>query len=186
MKELKYMRRFTTEVQYEFEEFTVSAEVADDDDTQLILADMKASVEAAHLGSPADGEPEEEETEEGNEEEDEDTESSDESEEEDEEEVPASKTKKTSKSSGDKDGPQTTGSKKTKKKPQVYQRTNGTHKEIFSNVLKEVAPKWKESTASKAKGKNASLEMEGEEFLDHTGEVVPSFRAAVKKLMVKK
>lgn len=88
-----------------------------------------------------------------------------------------SKATSTSEKSGE------TEKKKFKKKPQVYQRTNETHKEIFSNVLKAVAPDWKKSDKTKAKAKDVSLKMEGKDFLDETGEVIPAFRAAVKKLM---
>lgn len=72
---------------------------------------------------------------------------------------------------------------KFKKKPQSYSRASEQHKEIFSGVLKSVAPNWKKSEASKLKAKQVSQKMEGKEFLDETGDVLSSFTAEVKKLM---
>lgn len=76
--------------------------------------------------------------------------------------------------------------KKFRKKPQSYNRSLEQHKEIFSGVLKSVAPDWKKTDASKAKAKDVSQKMEGKEFLDDNGEVLDSFKAEVKKLMGKK
>lgn len=73
--------------------------------------------------------------------------------------------------------------KKFKKKPQVYQRSNETHKEMFSIVLKGVAPNWKDNPKTKAKAKDCSVKMEGKEFLDENGKVLKEFVAEVKKLM---
>lgn len=79
------------------------------------------------------------------------------------------------------------GSKKSfKKKPQSYNRTIEQHKEIFSGILKSINPKWNKSDVTKTKGKNASVKMDGKEFLDEDGEVLESFTAEVKKLMAVK
>ena len=79
-----------------------------------------------------------------------------------------------------------TAKKTFRKKPQNYNRTIEQHKEIFSGVLRSVAPDWKKNEASKKKAKLASEKMEGVEFLDENGEVVPAFKVAVKKLMAGK
>ena len=77
------------------------------------------------------------------------------------------------------------GAKGFKKKPQVYQRSNETHKDIFGTVLRKVAPNWKKSFESKAHAKKVSQKMEGVEFLDEDGKVLASFEADVKKQMGK-
>lgn len=80
-----------------------------------------------------------------------------------------------------------TGVKKGfRKKPQVYNRSIEQHKDIFSSILRSVAPEWKKSEASKAKAKKTSEVMNGKEFLDENGEVLPEFKNEVKKLMVGK
>jgi hypothetical protein len=89
--------------------------------------------------------------------------------------------KKTS-TSGGKSSTATTG-KKFRSKTQVYQRGNDTHKELFSGVLKDVAPSWKKTDESKALAKKASIKMEGKDFLDADGEVFPSFKELVRKFM---
>lgn len=77
--------------------------------------------------------------------------------------------------------------KKTfKKKPQAYARDNDTHKEIFSGILKAVAPKWKTDPKTKTRAKGASVKLEGSEFLDAEGDVLASFKSSVKKLMAVK
>lgn len=123
-----------------------------------------------------EGEEEAEETEAGNDEPEEE-ETPDES-----EEKPLKKSRRST------DGAEAgkAGGKKFKKKPQVYQRSNKAHKDIFSSVLKEVAPDWKKTPASTAKGKSVSQKMEGEEFLDENGKVLATFKQSVKKAMVKK
>lgn len=73
-----------------------------------------------------------------------------------------------------------------RKKPQSYNRGIEQHKEIFSGLLRTVAPDWKKSDATKAKAKKASEVMEGKEFLDENGEVLATFKAEVKKLMAVK
>lgn len=77
----------------------------------------------------------------------------------------------------------TPSGKKFNKKPQAYSRENKAHKDIFASILREVAPKWKDTPKSTAKGRKASTDLEGEDFLDAEGEVLPSFRLSVKKAM---
>lgn len=74
------------------------------------------------------------------------------------------------------------GKKVFVKKPQNYDRKIEQHKEVFARVLKSVAPDWKNSEASKAKAKKASAALEGSKFLDEKGEVVESFKKALKTL----
>lgn len=73
--------------------------------------------------------------------------------------------------------------RKFKKKPQHYDRSIEQHKEIFSGVLRSVAPDWKKSEESKKKAKKVSEAVEGEPFLDENGEVLADFKAKVKKQM---
>lgn len=73
-----------------------------------------------------------------------------------------------------------------RKKPQAYDRNIEQHKEIFSGVLRSVAPDWKKSEITKTKAKKASEAMVGNAFLDENGEVIPEFTAKVKKLMTVK
>lgn len=70
-----------------------------------------------------------------------------------------------------------------KKKPQNYNRSIEQHKEIFSGILKSVAPEWKKTDASKAKAKSASESMEGLPFLDDEGNVLESFKTKVSAHM---
>lgn len=78
------------------------------------------------------------------------------------------------------------GGKKYKTKSQNYNRGIEQHKEIFSGVLRSVSPSWKQSDVLKQKAKKASETLDGTEFLDENGEVLPSFKAEVKKLMTVK
>ncbi len=75
------------------------------------------------------------------------------------------------------------GKKGFKKKASPYSRTNDTHKALFSEKLTELFPKWKGSDAGKAKAKQISKDLDGEEFLDSEGEMLPSFIASLKKGM---
>lgn len=97
--------------------------------------------------------------------------------------------------SGDEDEPKekpskkgksdTKGGKKTfKKKPQVYNRSIEQHRAIFSRCLGSVKPDWKEKLKEKAK--KVSETLEGKNFLDENGEVLPEFKAEVKKLLLGK
>lgn len=125
----------------------------------------------------AGGEETEEDSEETEESESEDSDD-EESEEETEEEPPAKKGRSNA-------GAKVSKGKSFKKKPQAYQRSNETHKDIFSGVLKKVAPNWKKSFESKAHAKKVSQKLEGKEFLDESGKVLASFEAEAKKAMGK-
>lgn len=81
---------------------------------------------------------------------------------------------------------ESTSGKKYRSKAQDYNREIEQHKEIFSGVLKSVNPDWKKSEASKNKAKEVSQKMEGKEFLDANGEVLDSFTADMKKLLMGK
>lgn len=100
----------------------------------------------------------------------------------DEDSKPAKKGSKpvSSGKAGSKEG---SSKKSFRKKPQGYNRAIDQHKEIFSGVLRYVAPDYKKSEASKLKAKETSIKMSGKEFLDEDGEVLESFKAEVKKLM---
>ena len=76
------------------------------------------------------------------------------------------------------------GARKTySKKPQAYDRNIEEHKELFGSTLRLIAPDWKKSEDTKMKAKAVSQAMEGKDFIDVTGEVLPSFKAEVKKRM---
>lgn len=199
ISEAKFVRRYNVG-QYEHEEYSLTAVVEDDDKAVEVLMKLKKDVAAAYSGvcedeasepeqDPQDTvpveQPEEEEEEQDifdGEEETEDTED----EEEVEEPAPAKKSKATPTKAGAKTGSGSPAKKNLKKKPPTYSRSNETHKELFSDVLKGVAPDWKKSAVTKAKAKVVSMDMEGEEFLDEDGNVLPAFKQAVKKLMGKK
>ena len=73
--------------------------------------------------------------------------------------------------------------KKFKKKGSAYSRTNDTHKMLFAELLLEVCPGWKKDADTKAQAKDASMELDGQDFLDADGEVLPEFTKKLKKLM---
>lgn len=100
-----------------------------------------------------------------------------ESEEGDEQEDDPKPAKAASKKEGTKKG--------LRKKPQTYNRNIEQHKEIFSGILRSIAPGWNKTDAGKIKGREISSKMSNKEFLDENGEVVPEFKAEVKKLFGK-
>ncbi len=75
------------------------------------------------------------------------------------------------------------GKKSFRAKPQHYDRSIEAHKDIFKVSLESVAPDWKKNEESKRKAKKASENLEGDEFLDENGEVVPEFITKIRKLM---
>lgn len=100
-----------------------------------------------------------------------------------EEEAPAAKktTKKTTKKTAKK-----TTAKKTapKKKPVAYDREVKDHKTKLGEILTENFPDWKKSDEMKRLAKQASTDLEGEDFLDgNTGEVLESFVETVISAM---
>lgn len=170
---------------------------ADDDDTDEDGdSDDSDSDDSEGEDEDSDSDESEEDDDEGNAD-DEDTEDEDDDADDgdEEEKQPGKKGKKPNKKS-----PQSTagakagkaksapakGKKTFKKKPQSYARDNDTHKEIFSGVLKAVKADWKKSAALKKRAKDASVKLEGKDFLDAEGEVLTSFKQSVKKLMAAK
>lgn len=133
----------------------------------------------------------EEEDDEGNDESEEDDEDGEDDDEDDKPKKKASK-KSPPSTAGNKAGKakkseaKTPGKKKFKAKPQAYARDNDTHKEIFSGVLKAVAPNWKKDASSKKRAKDVSVKLEGAEFLDAEGNVLATFKQSVKKAMLAK
>lgn len=204
--EAKFTRRYNV-AQYEHEEYTVGAVVEDGDDVIEVLTQLKADVEAAHAGEapvtedkPAKSKKKKSTTVESNEDEtgDDDTETDD-SETDSDSDIPEDETDEDNTETDDSEGteeeeepPKTTKGKKAaapkdkkkfKKKPQAYQRANEAHKELFSGVLKAVAPNWKAKETTKVLAKKVSQKMEGTDFLDEDGKVFPSFKELVRKHM---
>ncbi len=73
--------------------------------------------------------------------------------------------------------------KALKKKGSTYARTNEQHKALMAEKLTELFPKWKKTEESKAKAKAISKSLDGTDFLDAEGDIVPSFIVALKKGM---
>lgn len=196
VSEARFQKRYNV-AQYEHEEYSLTAVVDEDESAVEVLAQLKADIQEAYDGAAsgnAEPEPEEEKpkkkkskakAEESEDEESaEDQETDEATEEEESEETESEETEETE---GEEDEKPVKAKKGFKKKPQAYQRSNETHKDIFtSRVLKAVAPDWKKTTESKAKAKKVSMKLEGEDFLDESGEVLASFKAAAKKLMAAK
>ncbi len=73
---------------------------------------------------------------------------------------------------------------KTKKKARgasAYDRTDDTHKKLFSEKLDQKFPDWRTKKSKMAK--LASSKLNGTDFLDSDGDVIPEFVAALVKLM---
>ena len=239
----KFTRRFVTG-EYEFEEYTLTAQVNDGETGSQVLTELKGEVAAAFVGEatvvpeekketkqPAkkqktkkeekknvkpkadhvddedaddedsasedagdDGESDQddettdhEDGDDGDDSSDSDEDSDDSEGDDEEESKPAPKKAGTKKASPAKGGGKTEEGKKSfRKKPQTYNRSIEQHKEIFSGLIRSVAPDWKKTEASKAKAKKTSESMVGKEFLDENGEVLESFRSEVKKMMLAK
>lgn len=173
--EAKYVKRINLS-NYEHEEISLTSALDEDDVAAQVIEELKAIVcsgapaaapeelpEKSPKGKGKKAKKEEEVVPEVAEEEEQATEETEEEVvEEEEEEKPAPK--------------------KGKKKGSPYSRANETHKVLFTETLKEINPKWNKSDAGKAKAKKASMEMDGEDFLDAEGEILPSF---VKNLKAK-
>lgn len=100
-----------------------------------------------------------------------------------EEEAPAAKktTKKTTKKTATK---KTTKKAASRKKPVAYDREVKDHKTKLGEILTENFPDWKKSDEMKRLAKQASTDLEGEDFLDgNTGEVLESFVETVISAM---
>lgn len=184
----KFVRKYNVG-QYESEEYTLEANIDEGENAIDVLKALKAEVAAAHAGEEA---PEKEEEKpaakkakakkEAPPVEEDDSDDDDSDDDDDKEEEPVEKKSKLAPVKS----PAAPTKKGFKKKPQSYNRDNEQHKEIFSTLLKEVAPEWKKSDAGKAKAKTSSVKMVGKDFLDSSGEVLSSFKAEVKKLMAAK
>ncbi len=191
--EVKFTRRFTTDVSYEFEEITLTTVIDGDVCMKETLQKMKAAAEASRAGTETTPAEEEETEDEGNDDvdteettEEDDNETDDEETEEDDETEEEEEKPKAKKGKAGKTAPGSgTKGKKFKKKPQVYQRSNDTHKELFSSMMSVVAPDWKKSFESKALAKKVSQKMEGVDFLDEDGTIFPSFKETTRKAMGK-
>lgn len=68
-----------------------------------------------------------------------------------------------------------TKKKASRKKKTPYDRSLQLHKKLIGEMLEEELPDWKEDAAVKKLVKAASVEMEGEDFLDDAGEILTSF-----------
>lgn len=99
-----------------------------------------------------------------------------------EEEVPA-KGKRGKASKEPKEEKSEKGKKAHRRKPQHYDRSIEQHKDKFKIALESVAPDWKKNEESKRKAKKASENLEGDEFLDENGDVMPEFITKIRKLM---
>lgn len=66
------------------------------------------------------------------------------------------------------------------KKAAIYDRQNDLHKKLVGEILDLEYPTWRKDTA---KAKAASAALEGKDFLDTEGLILPSFKAEFKKLM---
>lgn len=208
--EAKYTRRYNTG-NYEHEEFSLAAMVEDNDSHIDVMLSLKADVQKAYSGEAQATQAEEQTTEESGsgrgrgkgrskqkETAEQDIETAEESEDEIEEEIEEDGTgseevaEDETEEAEEEKKPKSKPGEKTKspgkgfkKKPQVYQRSNETHKELFSKMLNSAAPNWKKSFESKAHAKKVSQKMEGVEFLDENGKVLEDFKKQALKLMGK-
>lgn len=191
ISEVKYAKKFNLG-NFESEEYSIVVVPGAKETPQEAFEACKLAVAEAYGGAtnPTARDVEEVEVEEVVEEvvEEDDTEvveeevedeGNDESEEEETEKKPSKKS--ASPTAGAKAGK--VAGKTFKPKPQNYSRANETHKEIFSNLLKSVAPDWKKSFESKELAKSTSKKMDGTAFLDADGEVIAEFKSKVKKMM---
>lgn len=182
--------------QYESEDYTLTAIIDDNENATNALIELKEVVDAAFNNKTAvetksnpskakatpakksskvvDLDEDEEDIVEEEDVVEEEDEVEEEEEEEEEEVKPKAKPKAKAKSTA------------KKSKEQNYDREVETHKELFGEVLAEVAPKWKSSAEGKAKVKTCSIKLNGQPFLDVDGEVLESFKLAVKKHMTAK
>jgi hypothetical protein len=75
--------------------------------------------------------------------------------------------------------------KKTFKKVGTpYSRQNEIHKKMFAEKLAMILPSWKETEAGKNKARLASQTLEGKEFLDASGTVLPEFIGEMRDLLL--
>lgn len=66
------------------------------------------------------------------------------------------------------------------KKVEVYSRSNDLHKKLIGEILDLEYPKWR---TNPTKAKEASVKLEGVDFLDAEGLILPSFKESFKEMM---
>ncbi len=209
--EVKYTKKFNTG-NYESEEYSLTASLESKENPLEVIAELKAQVLQAKSGeaatseeedeeedeeettpkskakSKAEDESEEDESEDEEETEDEeseddsdDTDEEDESEDEEEEsEEEAEEEEEKPKAKAKKAAPKAT---KFKSKPQGYTRSDRVHKELLGKTLSAVWPDWKKNPKNKDKALKVSKKLEGVAFLDEKGQVLKSFKDALKKAL---
>lgn len=70
-----------------------------------------------------------------------------------------------------------------KKKAIPYDRSVGAHKKAFGQILHENYPDWKTDSDLGAAAKQASLDLDGEDFMDANGDILPTFMEAIHAAM---
>lgn len=184
-KEIEVRRRKPKE-EYGALEIAVKADLDKGDDLQEELAKLIAEVEKAIDGEDAPTPPkkkrgkkkpaDEEETEENEESEETDDSETEETEDEESEEQEESQDDEESE-----DPPPKKGKKVVRKKSAVYDRDNEIHKKLMGEQLTKYDKTWKKTAKGKAAAKKISQKLEGEEFLNDDGKVLPSFITTMRK-----
>ena len=211
--QIKLTKRLTTGVDYEFNEIEVIAAVEGKESLEEALTKLNDQLESACEAETKETKPKkekknaksktnasddededqsdsEEETsgddDEGNSDEEasdsEDGDDSDSDGDDSESDEEESSSKKGGKKASAKSDTKKGGSKK-RGQAQTYSREIEQHKEIFGRVLASANPDWKKSQKTKDLARKASEEMDGENFLDDKGEVIPQFKVLVARLM---
>lgn len=75
--------------------------------------------------------------------------------------------------------------KKVRKKNEPYDRGSAIHRKLFGDSLTAYDKNWNGSPKSKAAGTETSKALEGVEFLDAEGKVIPSFIKSLRETYVK-
>ncbi len=70
---------------------------------------------------------------------------------------------------------------KVKSSATKYDRNSDLHKKMFAENVEKIIPNWRATHAVKAK--EASAKLEGKDFLDNEGLVLPSFKEEISMLM---
>jgi hypothetical protein len=171
INEIKYEKTFNLG-NYESEKIGVSCAVDEGESSYAVLAAMKIFVSKRGLEIP----------------EEEEKPQNVEAPEQKEQETPKVKaeteTAETPKESSKPEKKKGGGGAKVKRvKGTPYTRESEIHKKLFSELLFREFPKWNSSPEGKAKGKEVSLKVVGQEFLDSEGLVIPSFLDTVRELM---
>lgn len=190
--------------QYEHEEYSIEIEIDEKEEAVDALVELKGMIQKAYetdaatasseeeekprrgrkpKASKDEGDIDEEDEEESDEEEiDEEADAEEEGEEDeenDEEEV-VENPKRGGKKAAAKT---TTTAKKSRSKPTMYDRTDETHKKLFTEALTSYFPSWKKSEATKKKAKQISIKLDGTSFLDNEGSFTDEFIGNLRKGM---